>query len=318
VSGSQTRFEEGSIVIAARRAALKGAAQRGESLKLGRKPKALPGPFPLPPRGLPELAFLWKNLLSLRSSLFSRRALGIVLGVGIWAYFGLKPLMLAHRMSGGNDGLGFLVLIFCGIIAAYTLILGPQIARQDLRNDLPNADLLKTYPMQGWRLALGELLAPTAILTVVLWVAILAAAAAFDSEGNLAWLTSSVRATLVACVALAAPIVCMIQLIVPNTVMVLLPAWYQASRTRGGGVEMFGQRLMFGIVQLLFALLVIVPAAGAAALVFVASTYYVHNVGADAVIATGSALLIFAGEAAVGLWFLGERFERFDLSSESR
>jgi len=221
-------------------------------------------------------------------------------------------------MSGGNDGLGFLVLIFCGIIAAYTLILGPQIARQDLRNDLPNADLLKTYPMQGWRLALGELLAPTAILTVVLWVAILAAAAAFDSEGNLAWLTSSVRATLVACVALAAPIVCMIQLIVPNTVMVLLPAWYQASRTRGGGVEMFGQRLMFGIVQLLFALLVIVPAAGAAALVFVASTYYVHNVGADAVIATGSALLIFAGEAAVGLWFLGERFERFDLSSESR
>ena len=31
-----------------------------------------------------------------------------------------------------------------------------------------------------------------------------------------------------------------------------------------------------------------------------------------------AAALILLGEAAVGLWFLGERFERFDLSTESR
>jgi len=225
---------------------------------------------------------------------------------------------MMRRAPGASDALGFVVLIFCAIVAGYTLVLGPQIARQDLRNDLPNADLLKTYPIEGWRLALGELLAPTAILTVIIWVTILAAAAAFNPGERVEWLTPGVRATVVACLGLAAPILCMIQLIVPNTVMVLMPAWYQSSRTRGGGVEMFGQRLMFGIVQLLFALLVIVPAAGAAALVFLASTFYFHNVGADAVIATLSALLILAGEAAVGLWFLGERFEKFDLSTDSR
>jgi ABC-2 type transport system permease protein len=319
VSSSQARFEEGSIVIAAKRAAIRGAAQRGEPLKLGGRAKALPGPFPLPPHGLPEVAFLWKNLLSLRSSLFSRRALGIVLAVCAWAYFGLKPLMAAHRASGANDALGFVVLVFCAIIAGYTLILGPQIARQDLRNDLPNADLLKTYPMEGWRLALGELLAPTAILTAIIWVTILAAAAAFNPGDKVEWLTPAVRATGVACLGLAAPLLCMIQLIVPNTVMVLMPAWYQSSRTRGGGVEMFGQRLMFGIVQLLFALLVVVPAAGAAALVYFLAYWNLgQNISPAVILATISVLIILAVEATVGLWFLGERFERFDLSTEAR
>jgi ABC-2 type transport system permease protein len=327
VSSSQVRFEEGSIAIAARRAAMRGAMQRGESLKLGGKAKALPGPFPLPPRGLPEVAFLWKNLLSLRSSIFSRRSLGIVIGIGVWAYFGVQPLMRARGLDRDNDAVGFVVLTLCAVVAGYTLILGPQIARQDLRSDLPNADLLKTYPMEGWRLALGELLAPTAILTAILWVTILAAAAAFDTGGRIEWLTSAVRATVVLCLGLTAPILCMIQLIVPNTIMVLMPGWYQASRTRGGGVEMFGQRLMFGLLQLMFALLVIVPAAGAAAIILGAAfgwNQFLSGMGLHispspaVVLATLAAVLILMGEAAVGLWFLGERFERFDLSTETR
>jgi hypothetical protein len=181
--------------------------------------------------------------------------------------------------------------------------------------------------MEGWRLALGELLAPTAILTAILWVTILAAAAAFDSGGRIEWLTSGVRATVVLCLGLTAPILCMIQLIVPNTIMVLMPAWYQASRTRGGGIEMFGQRLMFGLLQLMFALLFMVPAAGAAAIILGAAfgwNQFLSGMGLHigpspaVVLATLAAVLILAGEAAVGLWFLGERFEKFDLSTESR
>jgi hypothetical protein len=107
----------------------------------------------------------------------------------------------------------------------YTLLPGPQIARQDLRSDLPNADLLKTFPIEGWRLALGELLAPTAILTSILWVTILVAATiARRPRQEIEWLTPSVRATAALCLALAAPFLCLIQLIVPNTVMVLMPA----------------------------------------------------------------------------------------------
>jgi ABC-2 type transport system permease protein len=319
VSGSEARFEEGSIAIAEKRAAVRAAVQRGESPRIGSRPKPLAGPFPLPPRGLPETAFLWKNLLSLRSAIFGRRTLAIVIGVAAWVYFAVKPLMRGRAASGEGDALSLVVLMCCGVAAAYTLILGPQIARQDLRNDLPNADLLKTFPLEGWRLALGELLAPTAILTAILWLTIIGAAAAVDPGGKLAWLTPAVRGTVVLCLALAAPLLCMIQLIVPNLVMILMPAWYQSSRSRGGGIEMFGQRLMFGLVQLLFAVLVAVPAACAAALIlFIVYWNFGENVGLGVVAATLAVILILVGEAAVGLWFLGERFEKFDLSTDTR
>jgi hypothetical protein len=225
--------------------------------------------------------------------------------------------MRGRAGSGQGDALGLVVLMCCGIAAAYTLILGPQIARQDLRNDLPNADLLKTFPLEGWRLALGELLAPTAILTAIIWLTIIGAAAAVDPGGRLEWLTPVVRGTVVLCLGLAAPLLCMIQLIVPNLVMILMPAWYQSSRSRAGGIEMFGQRLMFGLVQLLFAILVAVPAAGAAVLVYVAS-YWLLGISTGVVLSTVAVVLILAGEAAVGLWFLGERFEKFDLSVDTR
>jgi hypothetical protein len=36
------------------------------------------------------------------------------------------------------------------------------------------------------------------------------------------------------------------------------------------------------------------------------------------ILATLAVMAILAGEAAVGLWWLGEKFAKFDLSSESR
>lgn len=318
VSNTGARFEEGSIELAEKRAAVRAAALRGEMPKLGNsRPKARSGPFPLPPMGPPETAFLWKNLLSMRSVIFSRRALIVVLAILVWMSLMLGPLLMARARRSGVDVFGPMIVVFSAMIAAYTVLLGPQIARQDLRNDLPNADLLKTYPIEGWRLALGELLAPTILLTVVLWATIIASAAAIDATGSIEWLTRGVRLTLAACLCSAAPLLCLIQLIVPNSIMVLLPAWYQASRSRAAGIEVFGQRLIFGIVQLFFALLVAVPAAGAAALVFFSSRWAV-GISAGAILAAISVLTILAGEAAVGLWFLGERFEKFDLSTESR
>jgi hypothetical protein len=109
----------------------------------------------------------------------------------------------------------------------------------------------------------------------------------------------------------------LIQLIVPNTAMVLFPAWYQASRSRGGGIEMLGQRMIFGVVQLLFALLVVVPAAGAAALVIFSSQWFA-GVAPAVVMATAVVVGIMASEAVVGVWWLGERFRNFDLSVDGK
>jgi hypothetical protein len=171
--------------------------------------------------------------------------------------------------------------------------------------------------VEGWRIALGELLAPTCILSLVLWIAIIAAAAAIDPTGRIAWLTRGVRLTAGLSAAVAAPLLCLIQLIVPNTAMVLFPGWYQASRTRGGGIELVGQRLIFGVVQLVFALLVTIPAAGAAFLV-IFSSQWILGVGPAIVLAALAVVAIMASEAVVGVWWLGERFDRFDLSAETR
>ena len=312
VSSTEARFEEGSISLAERRAAIRAAAQRGEIPGMGEaKPRARPGPFPLASLGPPELAFLWKNLISVRSSLLNRRVLMFVLVVMAAMFMG--PLVSLRTESIGVDAFMKIIGALCAMFAAYTILVGPQLARQDLRNDLPNADILKTYPIEGWRLALGELLAPTAILTAALWVELLGCAAAVDGRT----LTAGVRATAVVCLALAAPLVCLLQLIVPNWIMVLMPGWYQASRSRAGGIEVFGQRLMFGVIQLFFALAVLVPAAGAAWLIIFSSQWLI-GAGPAIVLAAVVVLPVLAGEAAFGLWWLGERFENFDLSSESR
>ncbi|HEY1794091.1 MAG TPA: hypothetical protein VGG34_14340 [Opitutaceae bacterium] len=310
VLNSGTSFEEGSIALAEKRAAIRAAISRGAAPRLSdRKQKALPGPFPLAPRGLPETAFLWKNLLSMRSSLFSRRALVILLAVSAWA-----GLLVTRHPASSRGGLGEIVLIVCGVVAAYTIIFGPQLARQDLRSDLANADILKTFPIEGWRLALGELLAPAAILTAILWALIAAAAAATGPGQGLA---TAERATAAACLAAVAPVLCVIQLIVPNTLVVLMPGWYQASRNRTAGVEVFGQRLVFSLMQFLISLLVLVPAAAVAVLVCFCS-YRTLSLPGGMLLGCAFALFMLGGEAAVGLWYLGERFERLDLSTDTR
>jgi ABC-2 type transport system permease protein len=318
VLSSEARFEEGSIALAEKRAATKAAQLRGDAPKVGSaKPKAQPGPFPLCPTGPPEIAFLWKNLLSMRTSLLNRRTVVILIMLAVWMSFSLGPLLASHARSRDAGFYAPIIVMFCCIVGAYTLMVGPQIARQDLRNDLPNADILKTYPLEGWRLALGELLAPAAILTLVLWFLIIVCAFAFDFAGLVDWLTPAVRVTVALCMAAAAPVLCVLQLIVPNLIMVLMPGWYQASRSRGAGIEVTGQRLILGIGQLLFALTVGTPAVAAAALIIFSSHLFIGVVPA-VVLASLVVLAILVGEIAVGLWLIGARFERLDLASEVR
>ncbi len=315
VSNTQARFEEGSIALAERRAAARTALLRGDAPRsVAPRPRARAGPFPLAPHGPPEIAFLWKNLLSMRSKFLTWRTLLFAAFMLLWLFSSLR--LVARAGSGGSNVYIAGILSLCGIVAGYTLLAGPQIARQDLRNDLPNMDILKSYPVEGWRLALGELLAPTAVLSLVLWLCISASAFAADPQGELEWLTPAVRVTIAVCLGTAAPVLCLILLIVPNTIMLLLPGWYQSSRSRAG-IEQFGQRMILGIGQLLIALLVAAPAAGAATLI-VFSSAWVFGAAPAIALATLVALGILAGEAAVGLWWLGEMFGKFDLSSEAR
>jgi hypothetical protein len=306
----ETSFEEASIALAEKRAA-RLAQVRSGTFRLGSAPrKAGREPFRLASAGRPELAFLWKNLLSTRPYLNWRVWCGCaVVIVTVVPWVTRQPDLKAITIG---------IAASAALLAGYTLLLGPQLARQDLRNDLPHSDILKTYPLAGWQVVLGGLLAPTAILTGLLWLALLAAACALEPHAvHLPWFSTGLRVSAGLALALVIPPLCVLQLLVPNAAALVFPAWFQATRQRGGGIDLMGQRVIFGIGQLLTMVLALLPAVlTAGTLIFI--TQWIIGLPAAVVLAAVAVLLVLAGEIWCALWWLGERFEKLDLSSELR
>jgi uncharacterized membrane protein YfbV (UPF0208 family) len=299
----QTSFEDGSIALAHKTSEFMSARREGRRI-FGRPPtRARREPFRLPEQAPPEMAFLWKNLTSTWSG-FSLRTLlvcmlGVILACNLLSHEPFGPVVLR------NLGWGALVL------AGYTLLIGPQYARQDLRSDLSHADILKTYPLPGWRIVLGELLAPVAILGAILWLELLVAGLTLG-ESHLPWLSPEQWGPGLICIALVAPFVFALQLLIPNAGALLFPAWIQSPQNRTAGIDAVGQRLIFTFGQLLATVIALVPAfASAAILIF--ATQWLVGMSAAIAVATPVVLIILAGELWIGIWWLGRRFERFDL-----
>jgi hypothetical protein len=197
------------------------------------------------------------------------------------------------------------------------VVIGPQLARQDLRADLPNSDILKTYPLRGWQIVLGELLAPVFILSVIFWLGLLAVAIAFPAV-RMEWLTPQMRAAIAVGVGVLVPPFCALQLLVPNAVTVLFPAWVQLVGNRSEhGLDVLGQRIIFLVAQVFMSVLTLVPAAVGAALVFAIAQWLLGTI-AGAALGVVTMCAVLAAEVWVGVQWVGHRFEQLDLSSELR
>ena len=320
VLGMETSFEEASIALAEKRAATLDAVRDGKHPLLLRRSTARPAPFNLADTGRPEFAFLWKNLLS-TASYFNVRAFAIAAAVIIvGSRWFLSP-------TPGDQAVRFVVITLASMSGVYILIFGPHLARQDLRSDLANADILKTYPLPGWQLILGQLLAPLVILTGLVWLTLLATALAFPPPGRLALtFTPTVRLALALGLAALTPFLCALQLLVLNGATLIFPAWFQTTRSQGGGgIELMGQRLIFFVGQLIVMLVAILPAAIAGGAAFGVTWFAFHFTGHTAFAspsAISAAVLVclgvLAGEVAAALWWLGERFAHLDVSAELR
>jgi ABC-2 type transport system permease protein len=307
----EVSFEEASLTAAQKRTALIAQARAGKYRFGMEKAKARKSPFLLRDTGRPELAFLWKNLLSTRPY-FNLRTFAVTAAI----------IIVASRWLPTDDeiapAVATSVIGFLMIAAFYLLLFGPHLARQDLRSDLANADLLKTYPLRGWQVVLGQLLTPVAILTGLTWLALLAADLFFVPTGNMA--KSFSPALQHACavgVGLIIPPLLALQLLVLNGATLIFPGWFQTSRNHGGGIEVMGQRLIFLFGNLVVVLTALLPAAAAAALL-IFSTQWLIGGTAAVVLATGLVLAVLIAEVWCGIWWLGERFEKFDLSAELR
>ena len=195
------------------------------------------------------------------------------------------------------------------------LLMGPQALHVDLRHDLPVADVLKMYPMRGWLVVLGEILAPTVVLACVEWLLLIIAVGVFPDQAGRRELPLLHRACFGLGLALLAPWLNVLSLLIINAGVLFFPAWSHLGPGSAQGFEVMGQRLILMAGQLVALALCVVPAGLVFALVFFFGRLIV---GAVAVvpIAAAAATLVLAGEAAIAVRFLGGLFERFDVSAE--
>ncbi len=233
---SDVAFEEASIAVSQRYAARTAAIRSGnwQNTRPARKRRA---PFRLAPTGPPAVAILWKNLLGAGQFFNARLAFAAI------AWAGIVGTTLGTSVGRGRPEWPLLVGTMCVLLLGITLVFGAQFVRQDFRRDLLAADLLKIYPMSGWQLALGELLAPAVILTAIQWVLLVLATTLLGGfvatrEAPPVTLSHGVAA------ALLCPTFNLVSLLIPNAAALLLPAWFVTDATGSGvgsrGIEVIG------------------------------------------------------------------------------
>jgi hypothetical protein len=305
---AETPFEEASLAQAEKRGARLAAVRAGGLAALRAPTKGRRNPFRLASGGgRPEVAFWWKNLLSTRPY-FNVRVFAALAAVIV---FGLDWL---GRQPDLQDMRGAVAVIAAAFVGC-ALLFGPSFARQDLRGDLGQVDILKTFPLSGWQIMLGEMLTPVSILTGVLWLALLTWAMAFPVDGDTGF-TPGLRAVVVGAIAVVIPPLCALQLLVPNAATLLFPSWAQSPRQRGaGGIDMMGQRLIFVLGQLVVVVLALLPA-GLVALGTVVGAGLLLGPVAAVLLAAVAVFVILAAELWLGLTWLGRRFEKLDVSAD--
>jgi len=303
---SNVAFEENSLALSRRLSERVAELRKGNYQPASKK--AGKAPFTLKPVGPLPVAILWKNLIA-AGKMFSFRTVMILSII-------MVPVGLAITQGQRGTGLGPVLGMLAGALALWSLFLGPQMLRQDFRQDLPNVDILKLYPVRGWQIVLGELLAPTIILAVLQWGLLLMAGVLledFPPSHPLSW---AQRGAVVFAAAVLMPFLNIISLLIPNAAVLLFPGWFQVGKDGPHGIEAMGQRIIFVLGQMLVFILALVPAAIGFCAGFFPVLWATDVIPAIPAGACGAAFAL-AVESAVALLLLGNWFEKFDISSET-
>jgi len=301
---SDVAFEEASVEASQKLAVRVAAMRAGNWQGAKKKQKARRPWFTLAATGPSATAIFWKNLIGV----------GQVVSLRLWISVLIVGVVLVAVFAGNaqSHGLSTIAAFFDAIVLAYSLLLGPQLLRLDFRKDLPLADILKTFPLRGWQIALGEILAPVAVLAAAQWLLLVVGAAL------LFYLPIKQEALFLA-IALGAavllPVLDLLLLLIPNAAVLLFPSWIQAGKDSPRGIEATGQRLIFALGQLLTLLLALLPAAAAFVGVFFLLNFAIGPAAAVP-LASLAATVILAIEAGLGVMLLGKLFERFDVTEE--
>lgn len=262
---SSARFEEAALARARRR--VRRGWRRGNWEGLSRLARSR-SPFRLEAARAPELAITWKNLL-LRGRMPLRRGAGLTLlalaclalALAAAGVLGIPPIV-----DGMVAGIGFGLMLVMPLVAGNFL-------RNDLHVDFQHLEMLRAWPISGWRLVAAEILAPAVAL---LWIELMAAgvvaaaalaAAVSGAAARHAVLdpipqallggassASAFGAALAAALgglAIVALAVGLFSIALQNLAILLFPGWVPLGYAVPRGTSMFGQNLVVGLGRLL-------------------------------------------------------------------
>jgi len=298
---SDARFEEASAEQAEKIALLKitpKAVARG----------ATATPFKLGLVGRPETAILWKNLILLGRYMSAKtllRLLPIVIALAI-----------ASQASGRVAGLATVVAGISIWLAAMLMLMGPQMMRNDLRQDLAHLAMLKTWPVSGAAIVRGEVLAPAIVMSAMVWLLILPggllSADLFARMGD-APLAVLDRLSYALAAAILAPPVILSQTVVLNGIAVMFPSWSSLGTSRARGIDAMGQRLLMMAGIVLTLVLSLLPGAVVAGLLM-AAVYWLTGTLLIVIPALLVALVVIV-ECWVATELLGRVLDRTDVTA---
>ena len=277
--------------------AASAAEQRQAQGRSAPAPVVRPAPFSLAARGRVETAILWKNTILLGRYV----SLRLVVRVSI-------PVVVMAVVFGLNSKGGSLAPLLL-MLTVFATVVGPFMIRNDLRHDLQRLSVLKTWPISGRELLVGELLAPTFLLSAIVWF-LLAVTLALSPAWKDGPIDAVGRAALLVSVGLLAPMLIAGQVIIQNAAVVLFPGWIATGGARARGIEAMGQNmLMFAGTLLALAIGVLPASAIAGGLGYVLYLFLGWPGLLPATMLLASILVVEAG--LVVMW-LGRVLERTD------
>lgn len=303
---TETAFEEASLELARRHAERNRARRGGPGRE--RPARKRREPFALRPRGPAVTAFLWRSMI----------AAGRWFHPVTWLYISAgaigATLWIVHNPS--NHAILVVIQSAAIGIGSWILIAGPMVMRREARLLMERMDAVKTFPLRGWQVVLGEMLASIVLITAAEWLLLVVGAvatAALRQDYAGAALFGGLGAVGIG---LLVPPMVGLMTGIPFATALCFPSWMSTLNQPGAGFEVMGQRMLFagGYLVVLFAALL--PAALVGAGPFLVVLWAAGSLAAALSAGGLAASLVLFGEFAALVWWLGGVYERFDLSTE--
>jgi len=263
--------------------------------------------FALSPSGRPDLALFWKAATHAVRAVNLRVLARLVLPMTVL-------IIAASRVRGVPSGISETLAGLTLAALFFLTVMGPQIVRMDLRQELEHLSLVKTWPIPAATIIRGQLLWPVALLTAIVWSLLLVAA--FLSPAAFPELTLAWRLALMSAAAIVAPGLLAAQYVIHNAAAIFFPAWVTIGRNRSRGLDAMGQRLimLFG-TWLTLGLLALPGAVAAMVLWFVLSGTVGPLALVPGAVVWSAALL---AETVIATTALAPVFDRLDLTDIER